>query len=391
VDDDHSAVFGADFADVVSYFTDALDANGYTYDIVEITVEGADGPDATTMADYPVVIWFTGESWRHEQTLTPADETNLATYLDGGGNLFLSAMDYFYDRYSGYGSFSPGEFPYDYLGVTYVDQDAWWLTNPDSGTATGMTGSLAEGMEFILYDVYTPPPGGKDGLCIDIITHMGIDLFEITDPTPPTGVVACQYEVAKGFKVVYTTVDFAGLVDGVSPSTRAELMGNIMDWFLGVACPFTVTPEEGTVPPGESQEVLLTFDGTVFTQCVDETISCQLAISSNDPIDPEVTVQVDMWAGRGDVMEPTCLINISDVVFLINFVLKGGPAPVLECMGDCNPPHDGAVDMEDILYLIQYLFQGGMPPVAAPVMPEIEEPATTKQKPAPTPTPLERK
>ncbi len=373
VDSDNSAVYPADFADCRSYFTDALDANGYTYDIFEVTVEGADGPDATTMAAYPVVIWFTGESWQNEQTLTPTDETNLATYLDGGGNLFLSSHDYFYDRYPSVdpGYFSSGQFPYDYLGVTWTDQDAWWLTHPETGTVAGMPGSVAEGMTFDLFDLYTE----KDGLCIDEIQHMGTDLFQVTSPAP-TGICACQYGVDKGFKVVFTTVDFAGLVDGVSPSTRAELMASIMDWFLGAGCPFSVTPEDGIVDPQSSEDLILTFDGNAFAECVDETVTCYLVISSNDPVDPVVSVQVDMWSGRGDVFDPTCLVDLGDVVFLVNFVLKGGPAPDPVCMGDCNPPHDGMVDVEDVMYLIQYLYQGGMPPLAVPTS---------------TPTPMERK
>jgi hypothetical protein len=379
VDDDNSIVYPGAFADSRDYYTEALDANGYTYDIVEVTAEGADGPDATTMADYPVVIWFTGEAWRYDQTLTANDEANLATYLDGGGNLFLSSHDYFYDRYISYdpGSFSPGQFPYDYLGVTWTDQDVWWLTYPDAGTVAGMPGSVAEGMTFDLLDIYTE----KDGLCIDEIAHMGTDLFQVTDPAP-TGICACQYGVEKGFKVVFTTVDFAGLVDGTSPSTRAELMGNIMDWFLGGGCPITVDPEDGTIPAESFFDVVLNFDGTAFEPCVDETMTCYLVISSNDPDEPEVTVQVDMWSGRGDVFEPACQVDVSDVVYLINYVLKDGPAPDPECMGDCNPPHDGQVDLEDVTYVIQYLFQFGPPPKAAP---EVGKTAPSKL------TPIERK
>ena len=78
--------------------------------------------------------------------------------------------------------------------------------------------------------------------------------------------------------------------------------------------------------------------------------------------------------------------------YLINFVLKGGPAPDPVCMGDCNPPHDGLVDMEDVLYLMQFLYQGGLPPLATP---EIRQPTIMKQQQtmpqAPTPKPLERK
>ncbi len=289
VDDDHS-FHGPTWTDARPYFTDALDANGYTYDIFEITTSGADGPDAATMADYPVVIWFTGEGWQLQQTLTPNDEANLATYLDGGGNLFLSAMDYFYDRHSSAGNFSPGQFPYDYLGVTWTYQDRWLLTNPETGTATGMPGSVAEGMTFSLYDVYTTT---KDGLCIDEITHVGTDVFQITSPSP-TGIAACQYEGANGFKMVFTTVDFAGLADGTSPSTRTELMASIMDFFVGGGPTWlSVDPSTGTVPPGDSMEVEVTF--APDTSMVENTTyTCEIHIHNNSLNNSDVIVPVEM-------------------------------------------------------------------------------------------------
>jgi hypothetical protein len=131
-------------------------------------------------------------------------------------------------------------------------------------------------------------------------------------------------------------------------------------------CPMSVSPASGTVPPGGYTDVVLTFDGTQFTQCVDQDVTCYLVFTSNDPDEPVVTTEVDMWSGRGDVVLPTCWIDLGDVVYLINYVYKAGPAPTPVCMGDCAPSHDGMVDNEDVMYLIQYLYQGGLPPLATP-------------------------
>jgi hypothetical protein len=369
VDDDNSYNYTV-FTDVRSYFTAALTANGYTYDVVEVTSIGGNGPDAATMAGYPVVIWFTGESWQLSQTLTTTDEANLATYLDGGGSLFLSGMDYFYDRYPSAGSFSPGQFPYDYLKVTSVSQDAWTIVTPATGHCVGMTGSVAEGMAFDLWDPYTVKSGsnGKgpdDGLYIDQITHNGVDLFQMTSPSP-TGIAACQYESPKGFKTVFTTVDFAGLTD--SRSTMAELMGTIMEFLMGgVGCPFSVTPQADTIDPHAFIDLPVTFDGTALEACDSLTYHCELTFTTNDPANPTVTVPVTMWAARGDVMTPACRLNVQDVVFLINYVFITGPLPDPLCIGDVD--RDGDVDSDDVLYLISYLFLGGPPPempLAAP-------------------------
>jgi M6 family metalloprotease-like protein len=55
------------------------------------------------------------------------------------------------------------------------------------------------------------------------------------------------------------------------------------------------------------------------------------------------------------------VIDIADVVYLINYLFVGGPAPapVLQA-GDAN--RDGLVDIVDVIYLINYLFAGGPPP-----------------------------
>ena len=54
------------------------------------------------------------------------------------------------------------------------------------------------------------------------------------------------------------------------------------------------------------------------------------------------------------------VININDVVFLINYLFIGGPAPQPLQAGDANS--DGVVNINDVVYLINYLFVGGPPP-----------------------------
>jgi hypothetical protein len=53
-------------------------------------------------------------------------------------------------------------------------------------------------------------------------------------------------------------------------------------------------------------------------------------------------------------------INVSDVVYLINYLFINGPAPDPIQAGDVNC--DGVVNVTDVVYLINYLFIGGPPP-----------------------------
>jgi hypothetical protein len=53
-------------------------------------------------------------------------------------------------------------------------------------------------------------------------------------------------------------------------------------------------------------------------------------------------------------------VEAGDVVFLISYLFRGGPAPCPLLQGDVNCT--GTVDAGDVVYLISYLFRGGPPP-----------------------------
>ncbi|MCK5127966.1 MAG: immune inhibitor A [candidate division Zixibacteria bacterium] len=55
------------------------------------------------------------------------------------------------------------------------------------------------------------------------------------------------------------------------------------------------------------------------------------------------------------------VINVGDAVFLINYVFKGGEAPVSDNAADANG--DGTVNVADAVYLINFAFKGGPDPI----------------------------
>ncbi len=55
-------------------------------------------------------------------------------------------------------------------------------------------------------------------------------------------------------------------------------------------------------------------------------------------------------------------VDIDDVVFLIDYIFRGGPAPDPAIVADVQC--DGGVDIDDIVYLISFIFSGGLPPCA---------------------------
>jgi hypothetical protein len=64
---------------------------------------------------------------------------------------------------------------------------------------------------------------------------------------------------------------------------------------------------------------------------------------------------------RGDVNKDGKL-DVSDVIYTINFLFKGGPMPKeFKNQGDVNC--DGNTDISDVIYTINYLFKGGPAPI----------------------------
>lgn len=53
-------------------------------------------------------------------------------------------------------------------------------------------------------------------------------------------------------------------------------------------------------------------------------------------------------------------VNLADVVYIINYIFKGGPEPDPLSVADANC--DGAVNLADAVYLVAYIFRGGPPP-----------------------------
>ncbi len=82
VDDDGGAGYE-------KYYKAACDSNSVLYNTVSVQALGS--PSSDTLSRYPVVVWFTGDATTN--TLTAADRTNLASFLDNGGNLFIAGQN----------------------------------------------------------------------------------------------------------------------------------------------------------------------------------------------------------------------------------------------------------------------------------------------------------
>jgi photosystem II stability/assembly factor-like uncharacterized protein len=87
-----------------------------------------------------------------------------------------------------------------------------------------------------------------------------------------------------------------------------------------------------------------------------------VAVSRGNPyFDDYALLSLTVTAIRGDANHND-EIEPSDVVFLLNYLFRGGSAPEIIETGDCNC--DEVVDAADVVYLISYLFRSGPLPCA---------------------------
>ena len=78
---------------------------------------------------------------------------------------------------------------------------------------------------------------------------------------------------------------------------------------------------------------------------------------------------------RGNVdYDISDVIDISDLVYLVDYMFNSGPAPVcweeanVDGSGPATPPDEGSddIDISDLVYLVDDMFTGGPAPVTCP-------------------------
>ncbi len=199
------------------YYTAALDALGKEYDTWNVQSQGS--PSLAELQERGVVIWFTGDDY--QTTLTSTDQSNLGSYLDGGGKLFVSGQDLGYD-------IRGDAFYGNYLHASYVrdDTDEYDLTGTDilSGVNVNISGT-----------------GGANnqGYPSEIDTGSGaVGVFDYAGTYTWGGI---RWEGA--YKVVYFSFGFEAIN---TASARNSVMEAVLSWFEGGPPP---TPSNTPTPP----------------------------------------------------------------------------------------------------------------------------------------------
>jgi hypothetical protein len=206
VDDD-----GAE--DYELYHTDALEYYGATYGIWNRNIAPVLGSD---LVRFDTVFWEIGLSY---PTLTSEDRDALATFLDGGGNLFITGQDLGWETWDQGGDAIT--WYRTYLHATYLLDD----TNRNS--VSGVDGDpVSHGMALTLYggdgannNIYPDAINPYDSYAHVIFTY---------DNSNYNGAIRADNGV---HKVVYLAFGYEAINNA---DDRRLLVQRILDWFSGV-------------------------------------------------------------------------------------------------------------------------------------------------------------
>jgi hypothetical protein len=81
-------------------------------------------------------------------------------------------------------------------------------------------------------------------------------------------------------------------------------------------------------------------------------------------------VVVCCFGNRGDIDGDGTQSDISDLIYLVEYMFQGGPELPCAQEANVNGDPDEAIDISDLIYLVQYMFQGGPVPYACDALKE---------------------
>jgi len=228
----------------IGAFRDALDDQGYLYDLWSIHNPLLQTPVISDLLPYDAVIWS-----------SPFDSPGyigagkvISDYLAGGGNLLLSGQDI--------GYWDDGD---SWLAHSVYYQrmlKAHWLSDDASGQElTGVAGGLLQGISLTLNN----PDSAQNQLSPDSVTTDPRDhaqpLLEYA-PGELGGIAAGTCLAHRSFYLSF------GLEGAGSASQRAEIMGAALDWFS--------SPRQTVgLEVSSDSSLIIAPSGTVITHALD--------------------------------------------------------------------------------------------------------------------------
>jgi hypothetical protein len=205
-----------------TYLADALSASGSTFGVWDrLTVS----PSASTLANFPAVVWSTGFSF---PTLDAADRAALGGYLDAGGSLFITGQDIGWELEDQGGE--AYQWYRNYLHANFVADDT------NDYTLDGVPGDpISGGINLVIQ--------GGDGA-------NNQEYPDDIDPADASASVIWKYDANRNgalradtgfYKVVYLSFGFEAIDNAID---RRDVLQRSIDWLLAPDVPAGWVPAD---------------------------------------------------------------------------------------------------------------------------------------------------
>ena len=191
----------------------ALAAAGVEFDSAgnEAVVAGM-----VNLADYPAVVWITGEESVDDESFSLAEQEVLSDYLDGGGSLFVSGSEIGWDLWE-WGSYTDQYFYQNYLQAEYIADSSYTGEVTPAGIFTAASPFTFDWADYQIYAAYYPD-------CLAALGDGSVDM-QYTG----TGLGAAVVADTGVFKVVHLGFPFETIYD---LTAREQIMTAAMDFLL---------------------------------------------------------------------------------------------------------------------------------------------------------------
>ena len=124
-------------------------------------------------------------------------------------------------------------------------------------------------------------------------------------------------------------------------------------------------------------------DGKGLSEWIGPFASGETCITTNSWVDGDYDVQVRAkddfgaeteWSASSSIHIQCCIvrgnvnydsggdIDISDLVYLVDYMFIGGEAPICTESANINGDEVSGIDISDLVFLVDYMFVGGTPP-----------------------------
>lgn len=268
------------------------------------------------------------------------------------------------------------------------DKDSVWLYITEGEDTTGIMDS-AFVVQIMVSSEDTIVGGtmsftwadGNDGWNLDTVIFGPIieqwNVHEYTDPEGPDGSDANSWVAIGGVVfpgdpvMVPDTVHLWAEMHFQLQSGAAWDVGSVMtidSSFVPPANHFMlVHPGAAQVTPGIPEPI------TVFP--ADTDLDGVADVNDNCPDDYNPGQEDSNGDGTGDACPGCCelagdinntsQVDIADLVFLVDYMFTGGPAP--PCQDQADVDDSGGIDISDLVYIVDYMFNQGPEPICGTV------------------------